>query len=180
MHLKLSHECYFQGNNTFCCFPLVLKIPKQNGNDRTYYFNQASMLKSRLSSLWANITGRVALIFCHRKCWNSLTENCIPANKGLHIWKQPGGLLSRWLTSAYLKCVYLMCGSSDWGSCSKHLCCPDGLLQRVQKTANIQNLLQRVNPESRHFIFANRHSLLFKMSEAFFWKWSVAAFCKCM
>lgn len=102
----LSHEWYFQRNNTLCCFPLVLKISKPNSNDETYYGNQASTVKSHLS-LWPNVTARVVLIFCHQVCWKRLMQP--------HPHKQRSVYLetAKWLAESPA-CLYLSDVDPGW------------------------------------------------------------------
>lgn len=73
-HLKYWVMSDIFKETILCCFPLVLKLSKPNSNDETYYFSQASTLKSHLSSLWPNVTARVVWIFCHQVCWKRLMQ----------------------------------------------------------------------------------------------------------
>lgn len=103
----LSHESHAARTIPSAVFHPALRISKENNDDEIYYFNQASTFRSRLSSLWPNVTAGVILILCHRACWKSLLQNLALANKALYIWKQSTGeradsLASTGLSSADL------------------------------------------------------------------------------
>lgn len=149
----LSHEWYFQRNNTLCCFPLVLKISKPNSNDETYYGNQASTVKSHLSSLWPNVTARVVLIFCHQVCWKRLMQP--------HLRKQRSVYLetAKWLAESPA-CLYLSDVDPGWcvGIVTEPVVQSIFLVQKVhydKRAVNTQH--PKLTPEGQHtelaFIF---------------------------
>lgn len=146
----LNHECYFQGNNTLCCFPLVLKIIKQNSSDETY-FNQVCTFKSHLSSL-AKCQGKTGFDILLPHVFKQPGVQLHPS-KQKSILKQSCGLLSTWLASGYLMQIYLMYRFSDSTRGSKYLYHPHWLPWKDAKISQHPKLAPESQPTQSAFHF---------------------------